>query len=37
MIDGKIALEGDRSLVDQLEEKGYGWIEEEPELKAELE
>jgi Fe-S cluster assembly ATP-binding protein len=36
MIDGKIALEGDSSLVDQLEEKGYGWIEEEPELKAEL-
>ena len=26
MIDGKIALEGDSSLVDQLEEKGYGWI-----------
>ena len=37
MIDGKIALEGDSSLVDQLEEKGYGWIEDEdPELKAEL-
>ena len=36
MIDGKIALEGDSSLVDELEEKGYGWIEEEPELKAEL-
>ena len=29
LIDGKIALEGDSSLVDQLEEKGYGWIEEE--------
>ncbi len=38
LIDGKIALEGDSSLVDQLEEKGYGWIEEEdPELKAESE
>lgn len=36
MIDGKIALEGDSQLVDQLEEKGYGWIEEEPELKQEL-
>jgi Fe-S cluster assembly ATP-binding protein len=37
LIDGKIALEGDSGLVDQLEEKGYGWIEEEdPELKAEL-
>jgi len=29
MIDGKIALEGDSNLVDQLEEKGYGWIEED--------
>ena len=37
LIDGKIALEGGPELVDQLEEKGYGWIEEdEPELKAEL-
>lgn len=39
MIDGKIALEGGAELVDQLEEKGYGWIEEdvpEKELKAEL-
>ncbi|MEK6914045.1 MAG: Fe-S cluster assembly ATPase SufC [Nanoarchaeota archaeon] len=30
MVDGKIALEGGPELVDQLEEKGYGWIEEEP-------
>ncbi len=36
MIDGKIALEGGSELVDELEEKGYSWIEEEPELKAEL-
>ena len=27
MMNGKIALEGDGSLVDKLEEKGYGWIE----------
>ncbi len=37
LIDGKIALEGGPELVDQLEEKGYGWIEEEEvELKAEV-
>lgn len=35
MIDGKIALEGNSELVDQLEEKGYSWIEEEPKLKLE--
>ena len=29
MIDGKIVLEGGKELVDQLEEKGYGWIEKE--------
>jgi Fe-S cluster assembly ATP-binding protein len=29
MIDGKIALEGSGELVDQLEEKGYGWIEKQ--------
>jgi len=29
MIDGKIAIEGDGSLVDQLEKKGYGWIEKD--------
>ena len=29
MIKGKIALEGDGSLVDELEKKGYLWIEEE--------
>lgn len=27
MINGKISLEGGPELVDQLEEKGYGWIE----------
>ncbi|MDP2672292.1 MAG: Fe-S cluster assembly ATPase SufC [Nanoarchaeota archaeon] len=27
MLNGKIALEGGRELVDQLEKKGYGWIE----------
>lgn len=29
MINGKISLEGGPELVDQLEEKGYGWIEED--------
>lgn len=29
MIDGKVVLEGKGELVDQLEEKGYGWIQEE--------
>jgi len=29
MIDGRIKLEGSGDLVDQLEEKGYGWIEED--------
>ncbi|MFT4303696.1 MAG: Fe-S cluster assembly ATPase SufC [Candidatus Woesearchaeota archaeon] len=29
LIDGKIALEGGGELVDQLEEKGYGWIEKQ--------
>ncbi|MDP7115570.1 MAG: Fe-S cluster assembly ATPase SufC [Candidatus Woesearchaeota archaeon] len=29
LIDGKIALEGGGELVDQLEEKGYGWIQED--------
>lgn len=28
LINGKIAIEGGSELVDQLEEKGYGWIEE---------
>ena len=37
LINGKIALEGGPELVDQLEEKGYGWIEEEEaELKQEV-
>ena len=27
MINGKIALEGKKELVDKLEDKGYGWIE----------
>lgn len=26
LIDGKVALSGDGSLVDELEKKGYGWI-----------
>ena len=29
MVDGKIVLEGDEKIVDDLEEKGYGWIEKE--------
>ncbi len=29
MIDGKIALEGKGKLLDELEEKGYGWIKED--------
>ena len=29
MVDGRIAIEGGPELIDQLEEKGYGWIEEE--------
>ncbi len=29
MIDGKIAVSGGPELVNQLEEKGYGWIEED--------
>ena len=37
LIDGKIALEGGPQLVDELEEKGYGWIEDDaPELKPEI-
>ncbi|PIY60712.1 Fe-S cluster assembly ATPase SufC, partial [Candidatus Woesearchaeota archaeon CG_4_10_14_0_8_um_filter_47_5] len=28
MIDGRIALEGSGALVDELEEKGYAWIDE---------
>lgn len=29
IIDGKVALEGDGSLVDELESKGYGWISQD--------
>jgi len=29
LINGKIAMESDSKLVDELEEKGYGWIEED--------
>jgi len=37
LINGKIALEGGPELVDQLEAKGYSWIEEDgPALKPEL-
>lgn len=32
LINGKIALEGGPELVDQLEEKGYGWIEEDEDI-----
>ena len=28
MLDGKIVLEGNSDIVDHLEEKGYGWIQE---------
>lgn len=28
MMDGKIVLEGNSDIVDNLEEKGYGWIQE---------
>jgi len=28
MLNGKIVLEGGKEIVDQLEEKGYNWIEE---------
>lgn len=31
MVDGKIVLEGNRDVVDSLEEKGYGWILKEME------
>ncbi|MBW6442760.1 Fe-S cluster assembly ATPase SufC [Patescibacteria group bacterium] len=29
MINGKIVMEGDESLIYQLEKKGYGWLKEE--------
>ncbi|MDI3317177.1 MAG: Fe-S cluster assembly ATPase SufC [Bacillota bacterium] len=29
LVDGRIVLSGGRELVDQLEERGYGWIEEQ--------
>ncbi len=29
LVDGKIALEGDGSIVDELEAKGYGWISDD--------
>ncbi len=29
IIDGKVSVSGGSELVDQLEEKGYGWIEED--------
>ena len=29
MLDGKITTQGSGKLVDELEEKGYGWIEKE--------
>lgn len=36
MLDGKIALEGNGDLADHLEEKGYGWIEEERNIKENI-
>jgi Fe-S cluster assembly ATP-binding protein len=36
LINGKIALEGKSELVNQLEEKGYSWIEDEPEIRTTL-
>ena len=37
LINGKIALEGGPELVDELEAKGYGWIQEDAsEIKSEL-
>lgn len=29
IIDGRIVKTGDSSLIDEIEEKGYGWIKEE--------
>ena len=29
IIDGRIVKTGDASLIDQIEEKGYGWLKEE--------
>ena len=29
LLDGRIVKSGDRSLAQELEERGYGWIEEE--------
>ncbi|MGZ5342970.1 MAG: Fe-S cluster assembly ATPase SufC, partial [Solirubrobacterales bacterium] len=34
MFDGRIVKEGGAELVDQLEEKGYGWIKDEVAAKA---
>ena len=34
MLDGRIVKEGGDELVEQLEEKGYGWIREEAEAAA---
>ena len=36
MINGKIVLEGSRDLVDNLEKKGYGWIEKERNIKENI-
>jgi Fe-S cluster assembly ATP-binding protein len=30
LVDGKIALSGDRHLARELESKGYAWLEAEP-------
>ena len=29
IIDGRIVKTGDASLIDKIEEKGYGWLKEE--------
>jgi Fe-S cluster assembly ATPase SufC len=34
MFEGRIVKEGGAELVDQLEEKGYGWIQDEVAAKA---
>ena len=36
MVNGKIVVEGGSDLVDHLEEKGYGWIEEERNIKENI-
>lgn len=35
MVGGKVVLEGEKDIVNHLEEKGYGWVQEEMEKEAE--